>query len=174
MDTVKFRRIRNRFFQENRKTGMPSYTVFELTHKCNHKCIHCYNVPHPEKKEMTTEEVFDVIDQLRKMNIFLIYFTGGEIFTRPDALKILWHAKKNGIIVYPATNGALLTGSTIKELVKMGVRNMGISFLSMLHLLNVFLSDFIRNIILTNIGNVALHDCIYIFRLNFHSKAPTP
>ena len=58
-------------------------TVFELTYKCSEKCKHCYVVDE-NKKELTTEEVKRVLDQLKEEGVFFITFTGGDPFCRKD------------------------------------------------------------------------------------------
>lgn len=43
-----------------------------------------------------------------------LYFTGGEIFTRPDFLEIYVYAKKKGFLIELLTNGTLITPEAVK------------------------------------------------------------
>lgn len=65
----------------------------ELTTKCNFKCKHCF-IEDYSKKGLSTEEIFKLLDNLRKFGVYIVEFTGGEIFTRPDVMEILRYARK--------------------------------------------------------------------------------
>jgi len=110
------------FWQKIHKSAdnkrFPIRVMFELTYKCNFKCKHCY-VPqkHRDKKgELTTEEVFNVLDQLKKIGCFYLGFTGGEPFTRKDIIPILKYAKRCGFELIVYTNGSLIDEKTASEL----------------------------------------------------------
>ena len=64
-----------------RERKIPSRVMFELTYRCNFRCLHCYLSP-DKKKELGTEEVFSILCQLKDAGTFHIGFTGGEIFLR--------------------------------------------------------------------------------------------
>jgi len=73
----------------------PFSVMFELTYECNFDCIHCYvRGSRKEKRELNTKEVFSVLDELKKMGIFRIGFTGGEPLLRKDIFDILDYANK--------------------------------------------------------------------------------
>ena len=55
---------------------------FELTSKCNERCIHCY-IPNEKKNNginMPTVKVKNIIDQLAEMGGLHVTFSGGEAF----------------------------------------------------------------------------------------------
>lgn len=81
--------------------------TIELTYRCNERCRHCY-VVEDAKRELTTDEVKDVLDQLAELNVCNVTFTGGEVFLRKDAFEILQHAYDRRFVVDIFTNGALL------------------------------------------------------------------
>jgi len=88
--------------------------MFELTDRCNFKCVHCYiNQPagckEARESELTTEEVKNILDQLAEAGVLSITFTGGEVFIRPDFLEIYLYAKHLGFLVSIFTNGSLIT-----------------------------------------------------------------
>ena len=99
---------------------IPSRVMFELTYRCNLRCIHCYMAPGQKKKELSTGEVFSVLDQLRDLGCFRIGFTGGEPLLRRDIFEILEHAKKCGMRISLLTNGLLIDAPKAKRLAALG------------------------------------------------------
>lgn len=83
--------------------------IIELTPKCNFNCVHCYLKGHHEDKELSYEQIIEIIDILYDKEVLFLTFTGGEIFARKDFLDIYIYAKKKGFIVELYTNGALLS-----------------------------------------------------------------
>jgi len=61
------------------------------------------------------------------MNVFYVYFLGGEPFTRPDFLEILAHCHLVGLEVMISTNGWFITEEIAKELLQVGVRHVRVS-----------------------------------------------
>ena len=89
----------------------PLYTVtIELTYKCNEKCRHCYIVDE-NRKELSTDEIKRILDELAEMGVFSLVFTGGEVFLRKDAFEILEYAYANGFLFEIFTNGTLINGN---------------------------------------------------------------
>lgn len=81
------------------------YSVFfELTYNCNEKCKHCY-VCKQDRKELSTQQVKDVLDQLKALNTFHLTLSGGEVSTRRDFLEILTYAVHLGFVVDIFSNG---------------------------------------------------------------------
>jgi len=93
---------------------IPVEGSFELTFRCNLRCVHCYcNLPpHDEnalQKELRTNEVLDVLDQVADAGCLWLLLTGGESLLRKDFPEIYTHAKKKGFIITLFTNGTLVT-----------------------------------------------------------------
>ncbi|MDI6688095.1 MAG: radical SAM protein [Desulfobacterales bacterium] len=93
---------------------IPISGSFELTFRCNLRCAHCYcNLPINDKdaieKELTTEEVFDILDQIAEAGCLWLLITGGDPLVRQDFLEIYTYAKKKGFIITLFTNGTLIT-----------------------------------------------------------------
>ena len=86
----------------------PFTAGFELTAKCNLNCVHCYAKPGRNHVDMTTEEVIHIFDTLVERGLLDAYFTGGEIFTRPDFEEIFIHAKTCGVLISLLSNITLL------------------------------------------------------------------
>lgn len=99
----------NDFIDENfGNIYAPFSAGFELTAKCNLNCIHCYANCDRGHKDFTTEEFKYIFDQLVERGLLEAYFTGGEIFTRPDFEDLYTYAKKQGVIMVLLSNITLL------------------------------------------------------------------
>ena len=85
---------------------------FELTQKCNLRCVHCL-FTHEAANELTTEEIISIIRQLRRLGVLSLSLSGGEIFTRRDIDDILRFLSKERFLLTLYTNGTLLTDGHI-------------------------------------------------------------
>lgn len=101
------------------KKKIPARVMFELTYKCNFRCLHCYIAP-DRKKELTTAEVFLILDQLKDAGAFHIGFTGGEPLLRKDIFQILDYAKKCGFRISLLTNGYLINKTAAQKIASLG------------------------------------------------------
>jgi radical SAM protein with 4Fe4S-binding SPASM domain len=106
--------------------------MFELTYRCNLRCKHCY-IPfsYRNKKELKTEEVFSILDQLSDSGCFYLGFTGGEPLIRKDALKIFNYAKKRGLQTIINTNASLITKSLASTIAQLAPNKVDITLHSM-------------------------------------------
>ncbi len=93
----------------SRQQRRPLRAMMELTYRCNFACVHCYNSDAQKAtqpaQEMTTQQVCEVIDQIKDIGCLILGFTGGEVFVRPDALEIFEYAARQGFQVIIYTNG---------------------------------------------------------------------
>ncbi len=101
----------NRQVMEKR---LPVNASIELTFRCNLRCAHCYcNLPLNDqdaiKKELKSEEIFHIFDQMAEAGCLWLLLTGGEPLLREDFLEIYTYAKKKGFITTLFTNGTLIT-----------------------------------------------------------------
>lgn len=88
--------------------------IFELTPRCNLKCVHCYLKDHHLSKELSYERIIEIIDILYEKEVLFLTFTGGDIFIRRDFLDIYIYAKKKGFIIELYTNGVLIDEKCIE------------------------------------------------------------
>jgi len=106
----------------------PFLVVWDFTHRCNLKCIHCYqDAQQALPDELTTEEARHVIDELTSAGVAVIAFSGGEPLMRKDFFEIASYAHRNGIYVALASNGTLITSSVAEKLSRAGVDYVEIS-----------------------------------------------
>ena len=90
-------------------THKPIILTHSVTSKCNCRCKIC-NIwgEKCETSELTTREVFRVLDEASKQNFVAYLAWGGEPLMRPDILEILQHSRKLGLYTSLITNGTLL------------------------------------------------------------------
>ena len=86
----------------------------ELTERCNNDCIHCcINIPANDAdaraREMTTDQVKDILRQAAGLGCLQVRFTGGEPLLRPDFEELYLFARRLGMKVLLFTNGRLIT-----------------------------------------------------------------
>lgn len=106
---------------------IPLKALWELTYKCNLRCIHCYVVPDHEKTELSLEEARSILDQLAAEGFLFLTFTGGEIFTRSDFFDIAQYARKKEFALKLLTNGTLITPEVADRIKELHPSSVGIS-----------------------------------------------
>lgn len=89
--------------------NIPFLMQFELTSKCNLRCIHCYFVPERAKLELSTKKIKSILDELSNEGTLFIGFTGGEILCREDFFQIARYARKRRFALRLFTNATLIT-----------------------------------------------------------------
>jgi MoaA/NifB/PqqE/SkfB family radical SAM enzyme len=102
---------------------IPLSGSIEVTQRCNHKCVHCYNNlalkdQVARQKELSYTEYCRVLDQIVEAGCLWLLFSGGEIFARKDFLDIYIYARQKGLLVTLFTNGTLITPEIADYLVK--------------------------------------------------------
>lgn len=92
---------------------VPYLCQWELTCRCNLRCVMCYtdcfNRPEKIREELTTDEIIRIMDELAKAGCLELCLTGGEPLARSDFFEIYTHAKTKGFLVTLFTNGTLIT-----------------------------------------------------------------
>jgi len=111
-----------------RKKNIPFAAVLELTAHCNLSCSHCFKVSE-NRPELTYDEITDVLDQLAALGTFVVGYSGGEVFCRPDLFDILTYARQKGFLQVLLTNGTLITPESASFLQKIKPRDVEISLL---------------------------------------------
>jgi mycofactocin biosynthetic radical S-adenosylmethionine protein MftC len=107
---------------------LPEGATFELTYGCNLRCLHCYNPTHRvSPRELSTEEVCAILDQMADFGVLHVTFTGGEPAIRPDIAHILQHARARGLIMQLLTNATRVTSAFAALLRTAGVAHVTVS-----------------------------------------------
>jgi radical SAM protein with 4Fe4S-binding SPASM domain len=119
-----------KLFELTRASNIPLICTFELTQRCNYRCRHCY-IDHAAARtsrgELSTRRVRTVLDELKAAGTLSLVFTGGEIFLRPDILKLCADARERGFDLRIFTNGSLLTERAARYLASLSLGGVELS-----------------------------------------------
>jgi AdoMet-dependent heme synthase len=107
----------------------PLSVHFDLTYRCNERCVHCY-LDHDDHGEMTTAECVGVLEEIARAGTLFLTFSGGEIFLRADLFEILAAARRLHFDISLKTNALLITRERAVKLRELGVRKLQISVYS--------------------------------------------
>jgi radical SAM protein with 4Fe4S-binding SPASM domain len=107
----------------------PLSVHFDLTYRCNERCVHCY-LDHDDHGELSTAECLTVLDDLARSGTLFLTFSGGEIFLRPDLYEILAAARRLHFDISLKSNALLVTPERAARLREFGVRRVQISVYS--------------------------------------------
>jgi len=97
---------------------------FEITRQCNCRCYFCHNQNTFAKKgrlaekDLSTEQIKYIINQVSSAKVPKIRLTGGEPLIRPDITELIKYAKSKGLQVRLNTNGTLINKEIAKILKK--------------------------------------------------------
>lgn len=112
------------------KNNTLSKVTFEVTQHCNWKCKHCY-LASKKERELTYDEIRELLLQMREMGVYSVVFTGGEMFLRKDIMKIIEESRKLYYEVTLLTNGSLLNEKIIAQLKEMYISEISVTMFSM-------------------------------------------
>ncbi len=103
--------------------------IWNLIRRCNLACKHCYSISadHDFAGELTTDEVYRVMDDLYAYGVRVLILSGGEPLMRPDIFDISRRAKEMGFYVGLSTNGTLIDESCIEAIGAVHYDYVGIS-----------------------------------------------
>lgn len=99
------------------KLEAPLSVCWQITTKCNLHCKYCLSASGIEGEYgLNTELAISIINQLGKIGINRLDFTGGEPLIRKDLYKLIECAKSNNISTIVTTNTILLNKENIEWL----------------------------------------------------------
>ncbi|MFC3153249.1 heme d1 biosynthesis radical SAM protein NirJ [Litoribrevibacter euphylliae] len=103
--------------------------IWNLIRRCNLTCKHCYSISADIdfKGELSTDEVFTVMDDLKGFRVPVLILSGGEPLLRPDIFEISKRAKDMGFYVGLSSNGTLITEENIDQIAEVGYDYVGVS-----------------------------------------------
>ena len=103
--------------------------IWNLIRRCNLTCKHCYSISADTDfpGELSREQVFAVMDDLKDFRVPVLILSGGEPLLRPDIFEIAHRAKKMGFFTALSTNGTLIDEQNIGAIRDVGFNYVGIS-----------------------------------------------
>src|SRR3954463_4794715 len=108
---------------------VPLSVQFDLTYRCNERCVHCY-LDHDDHGELTTAEVKSVLDQLAAAGTLFVIFSGGELLLRKDLFELLGYAPALGFDIKLKSNAILIGEAEADRIRDLGVRSVQVSVYS--------------------------------------------
>jgi radical SAM protein with 4Fe4S-binding SPASM domain len=111
-----------------------NYVMFEVTQRCNLKCVYCYNHwkrDNPEEKGSSTSynEALKTLKRLFKQaNIKHVTFTGGEPMLMERIEELVLFCRMKGASVSLITNGNTGSEDQLLQLIKIGVEPFELPF----------------------------------------------
>jgi AdoMet-dependent heme synthase len=109
--------------------GVPFSAQLDLTYRCNEQCVHCY-LDHDDHGEMTTAEIKHLLKEMAEAGVFILTFSGGEIFLRRDFFEILECARSLTFCIKLKTNAVMIREAQAARLRDLGVASIQISIYS--------------------------------------------
>ena len=103
--------------------------IWNLIRRCNLTCKHCYATSADKDfpGELSTEQVYEVMDDLKAYGVPVLILSGGEPLMRPDIFDISKRAKALGFYVGLSSNGTLITTDNIRQIAEIGYDYVGVS-----------------------------------------------
>lgn len=105
-------------------TPYPSTCTLQTTNRCQAKCVHCSaasNMARKDKKDLTTEEFKNLVDQALDLGVVNVTLSGGEPLMRKDILEIISHVDPGRANCMMFTNGMGLTREMARGLNEAGI-----------------------------------------------------
>jgi heme d1 biosynthesis radical SAM protein NirJ len=114
---------------EPRRAPPGPVVIWNLVRRCNLTCRHCYSISGDVDfpGELSTEEVYRVLDDLKTCRVPALILSGGEPLLRPDILDISRRARTLGIYLALSTNGTLIDDAWADRIAEIGYDYVGIS-----------------------------------------------
>ena len=103
--------------------------IWNLIRRCNLTCKHCYSISADKDfpGELSTQEIYGVMDDLKRFRVPVLILSGGEPLLRPDIFDIARRAKDSNFYVGLSSNGTLIDESNIRRIAEADFNYVGIS-----------------------------------------------
>ena len=103
--------------------------IWNLIRRCNLTCKHCYalSADHDYAGELSRDEVFGVMQDLKAYSVPVLILSGGEPLMRPDLFDIAQRARDMGFYTGLSTNGTLIDEPMADRIAAMQFDYVGIS-----------------------------------------------
>lgn len=104
------------------KKQLPQRIYLEITKQCPNSCRHCYILDDKEiKEELKTNEIKNLIDQIKESGIKNFLINGGDPLTRSDIFDVLSYCNLKGLNTSLFVSESLINKEIIKELKKLNI-----------------------------------------------------
>lgn len=103
----------------------PKWIAWEITRRCNLRCVHCRSSSGDEVKghpDFSLDEARRVLDDISSYAKPVIVLSGGEPLVREDVFEIARYGTEKGLRMCLATNGVLVTDEVCRNIKESGIR----------------------------------------------------
>ncbi len=132
------------FLEEVQGRPLISSLQFELSSRCNERCIHCY-IPNEKKNkgfDMPTAKVKSILDEFAAMGGIHVTLSGGEAFLHKDLIEIARYCREKDLKISILSNLIALKDEQIPALKEVNLSLIQVSLYSM----NPEIHDFITTV----------------------------
>ncbi len=108
----------------------PKWIAWEITRRCNLKCVHCRSSSEMEIQghpDFSTEDAYRILDDISSYAKPVVVLSGGEPLLRKDVFKIAGYGTEKGLRMCLATNGTLVTDEICGKIKESGIRIVSLS-----------------------------------------------
>lgn len=107
----------------------PERIYWEVTRDCNLRCLHCRAVPAEgsSPEELTTQQCYDIMNQIAQVGWPALVLTGGEPLLRKDIYDLARYGTSKGFRMELATNGTRVTEEVADRIRQAGFGRVSIS-----------------------------------------------
>jgi len=108
----------------------PKWIAWEITRRCNLKCVHCRSSSELEVKghpDFPLEEAKRILDDISSYAKPVIVLSGGEPLMRADVFEIARYGTEKGLRMCLATNGTLVTDEVCEKIKTSGIKIVSVS-----------------------------------------------
>lgn len=112
-----------------KRTPPGPVVIWNLVRRCNLTCKHCYSISADKDfaGELSTDEVFRTLDDLKAARVPAVILSGGEPLLRRDIFEIGRRAGEMGFYVGLSSNGTLVNAANVEAIAETGFDYVGIS-----------------------------------------------
>jgi MoaA/NifB/PqqE/SkfB family radical SAM enzyme len=123
---------------KSKLSGRPFFLAHAITYACNSRCKTCtyWQMTNRKQEDMSTKEVYGLLDEAYACGMRGYYLFGGEPTVRNDIGAVIDYAKRKGFLTTMNTNGSLLAAKA-QELHNLDVAFVSLDYFNSYH-------DFIR------------------------------
>lgn len=119
------------FLREAMAEAIPLSIHWDLTWRCDHRCVHCY-LTERRQPELTLAECEAILDQLAAAGTLMLLISGGDPFLRPDAVDFIRAARARTFDVRINSHGNHIDDRVADALAEVGVSRVSLSVYSAL------------------------------------------
>lgn len=108
----------------------PKWIAWEITRRCNLKCVHCRSSSQLEAKghpDFSLDEAKRVLDDIASFASPVVVLSGGEPLLRSDVFEIAAYGSAKGLRMCLATNGTLVTQEICEKIKAAPIRMVSLS-----------------------------------------------